>query len=93
MLCVEACQSGFGRLVDEEMDNERYRLARRVFWLVHDDYRLEHIGEFQGHPTGSAVSTPSTEIHRIVNGRIAGEWCEAELTGMLHKFGFLPSGR
>jgi hypothetical protein len=59
--------------IDKEMEEEPDRLARSVFWIVHGDYRLEHMGAFQHHPpTGNAMSTPRTEIYRIVNRRISG---------------------
>ena len=52
-------KAAFGRLVDEVMDQEPYRSARRVFWIV--DNGSSHRGD---RAAERASSTPSAHRHR-----------------------------
>jgi len=45
-----------------------------------------HDGEYKGIPaTGRHVSAESAEVFRIVDGRIAGYWCLANVAGLMRQ--------
>jgi predicted ester cyclase len=45
-----------------------------------------HDGEYKGiPPTGRHVSGESAEVFRIVDGRIAGYWCLANVAGLMRQ--------
>jgi predicted ester cyclase len=45
-----------------------------------DTYRIKHTGEFQGLPaTGKELMVTSTDIYRIVDGKIVEQWFEADM--------------
>jgi hypothetical protein len=47
---------------------------------VYDTFRFKHIGAFQGiPPTGKEATMTSTDIYRIVDGKIVEQWVEANL--------------
>ncbi|HEV2457475.1 MAG TPA: ester cyclase, partial [Ktedonobacterales bacterium] len=49
--------------------------------VVHDTNRLKHTGVFRGIPaSGKEVTATSTDIYRIVDGRIIEQWFEADFT-------------
>src|SRR5829696_7147317 len=69
-----------------------FLIAEGDMVAVRDANRAKHIGEFQGRPpTGQEVSGTSTDIYRIVDGRIVEQWFEADFTGMLLQLGLLPT--
>jgi steroid delta-isomerase-like uncharacterized protein len=51
-----------------------------------------HQGEFMGMPaSGSDYTISETHIFRIVDGRVAEHWRDADMLGMLRQLGALPS--
>ena len=59
-------------------------------------YRLTvtgtHKGEFQGiQPTDKKVSFSSTGISNIVDGKVAEDWVEADVMGLMQQIGAIPS--
>jgi predicted ester cyclase len=59
-------------------------------------YRLTvtgtHKGEFQGiRPTDKKVSFSSTGISNIVDGKVAEDWVEADVMGLMQQIGAIPS--
>jgi predicted ester cyclase len=59
--------------------------------VVYDTSRVKHTGTFQGiAPTGKEVTATSTDIYRIVDGKIVEQWFEADFTGMMQQLGLLP---
>jgi predicted ester cyclase len=60
--------------------------------VIRETYRLTHQGEFQGlPPTGKDVSVTGTEIYRIVDGKFVEQWVEADMLGLMHQLGILPT--
>ena len=60
--------------------------------VVRDTNRLKHTGAFQGiPPTGKEATVTSTDLYRIVDGKIVEQWFEADFTGMMHQLGLLPT--
>jgi SnoaL-like polyketide cyclase len=60
--------------------------------VIRETYRLTHKGEFQGiPPTGKDVSVTGTEIYRIVDGTCVEKWVEADMLGLMHQLGILPT--
>jgi predicted SnoaL-like aldol condensation-catalyzing enzyme len=58
-------------------------VARDINWV-------KHTGAFQGiPPTGKEATVTSTDIYRIVDGRIVEQWYEADMTGMMLQLGIL----
>jgi len=56
-------------------------------------FRLKHRGAFQGiPPTGKEATVTSTDIYRIVNGKIVEQWTEADMLGLMQQLGVLPTG-
>jgi steroid delta-isomerase-like uncharacterized protein len=66
--------------------------------VVEDDkvaYRLNvsgtHKGEFQGiPPTDKKVSFSSTGISNIVDGKVAEDWVDADVMGLMQQIGAIP---
>jgi steroid delta-isomerase-like uncharacterized protein len=51
-----------------------------------------HKGEFMGlPPTGKPIVMTGIEIFRLKNGKITELWGEANLMGLMHQLGILPS--
>jgi predicted SnoaL-like aldol condensation-catalyzing enzyme len=60
--------------------------------VVRDTNWVKSTGAFQGMPpTGKEATVTSTDIYRIVDGRIVEQWFEADLTGMMHQLGLLST--
>ncbi len=73
-------------------DTPEFLIAEGDLIAIHDTYRLKHKGEFQGiPPTGKEATVTSTDIYRMVDGKIVEQWFEADLTGMMHQLGILPT--
>ena len=54
--------------------------------VVHDTNRVKHTGAFQGiAPTGKEGTVTSTDIYRIVDGKIVEQWFESDFTGFMQK--------
>lgn len=50
-----------------------------------------HKGEFQGIPaTGKKIDISFIEIHRIEDGKIAEEWPQMDVVGMMNQIGAMP---
>jgi predicted ester cyclase len=62
------------------------RVARRVRFMG------THAGELLGiPPTGTRVSVTSISIFRIADGKVAEEWAENDIFGMLQQLGVIPA--
>ena len=60
--------------------------------VVYDTGWVKHTGAFQGiPPTGKETTATSTDIYRIVDGKIVEQWFEADFTGMMQRLGVLPT--
>jgi steroid delta-isomerase-like uncharacterized protein len=60
--------------------------------VIRDTNLVRHIGAFQGlPPTGKELSLPSTDIYRIVGGRIVEQWFEADYLSFMQQLGVLPT--
>src|SRR5262249_23751367 len=67
--------------------------------LAEDDrvvarYRWQgtHRGPFQGiPPTGRAVTVAGITVHRLAGGKIAEQWFQEDLLGMLQQLGAMPA--
>jgi predicted ester cyclase len=69
-----------------------FLIAEGDMVVVHDTGRVKHTGVFHGIPaTGKEVTTTSTDIYRIVNGRIVEQWFESDFTGVMQQLGVLPA--
>src|SRR6266851_2369326 len=70
----------------------QFLIAEGDMVVVYDTNRVKHTGAFQGlPPTGKEVSATSTDIYRIVDGKIVEQWFEADYTGMMQQLGVLPT--
>ena len=55
--------------------------------------RGTHRGEFMGiPPTGKQLDVTAIEIFRLVDGKIAEQWVEADYLGLMQQLGAIPSG-
>jgi predicted ester cyclase len=71
-----------------------FLIAEGDMVVVHDTNRLKHTGAFQGiPPTGRELSLTSTDIYRIVDGKIVEQWLETDVTGLMQQLGVLPALR
>ncbi len=71
-----------------------FLIAEGDMVVVHDTNSLKHTGAFQGiPPTGRELSLTSTDIYRIVNGKIVEQWFEADFTGLMQQLGAVPTLR
>ncbi len=62
------------------------RVARRV------RFTGTHAGAMMGiPPTGKRVSVTSISIFRIADGKVAEEWAENDIFGMLQQLGVIPA--
>lgn len=56
--------------------------------VVYDHGWLKHTGTFRGiPPTRKEVTTTSTDIYRIADGKITEQWFESDFTGMMQLLG------
>jgi hypothetical protein len=73
-------------------DTPEFLVAEGDMVVIHDTYRFKHKGEFQGIPaTGKEASITGTDIYRIADGKIAEQWVEGDLLGLLQQLGILPT--
>jgi len=69
-----------------------FLIAEGDMVVVRDTNWVKSTGAFQGIPsTGKEATVTSTDIYRIVDGRIAEQWFEADLTGMRQQLGILAA--
>jgi predicted ester cyclase len=60
--------------------------------VVYDTFRFKHTGAFQGIPaTGKEATMTSTDIYRIVDGKIVEQWVEGDLLSLMQQLGVLPT--
>jgi predicted ester cyclase len=58
---------------------------------VRQTWRGTHTGNFLGiPPTGKQVAFTSTEVYRVAGGRLAEEWVELDMLGLLQQLGAIP---
>jgi predicted SnoaL-like aldol condensation-catalyzing enzyme len=66
-------------------------IAEGDFVVVHDTNWVKHTGTFRGiPPTGKEVNATSTDIYRIVDGKIVEQWFESDFTSAMQKLGVIP---
>ena len=59
---------------------------------AYDTIRQKHTGVFEGiPPTDKEVSLTSTDIYRIVDGKIVEQWIEGDMLGLLRQLGVIPA--
>ena len=69
-----------------------FLIAEGDMVVVRDTNWVKSTGAFQGiPPTGKEATVTSTDIYRIVDGKIVEQWFEADLTGMRQQLGILPT--
>jgi predicted SnoaL-like aldol condensation-catalyzing enzyme len=60
--------------------------------VVRDTNWVKHTGAFRGvPPTGKEATVTSTDIYRMVDGKVVEQWFEADLTGMMLQLGIVPA--
>ncbi len=83
--------AGYLAALDTHVTPE-FLIAEGEMVVVRDTNWVKHTRPFQGiPPTGKEVTITSTDIYRIVDGKIVEQWFEADLTGMLLQLGLLPT--
>lgn len=83
----EAMSAAFPDLVRtiEDLVAEGDKVAAR--WTA----RGTHTGDFMGLPPSGSVATSSgITVFRIADGRIAEEWSESDMLGLLQQLGAIP---
>ena len=69
-----------------------FLIAEGDMVAVYDTFRFKHTGTFQGiPPTGKEATITSTDIYRIVNGRIMEQWTEGNLLSLMQQLGVIPT--
>jgi steroid delta-isomerase-like uncharacterized protein len=69
----------------EDLIAEGDKVAVRQTW------RGTHTGNFQGiPPTGKQVTFTSLEVYRVTGGKLAEEWVELDMLGLLQQLGVIP---
>jgi steroid delta-isomerase-like uncharacterized protein len=69
----------------EDLIAEGDKVAVRQTW------RGTHTGNFLGiPPTGKQVVFTSTEFYRVAGGKLAEEWVELDMLGLLQQLGAIP---
>jgi predicted ester cyclase len=59
---------------------------------VYDTFHFKHTGAFQGiPPTGKEATLTSTDIYRIVDGKIVEQWTEANMLSLMQQLGVIPA--
>ena len=59
---------------------------------IEETWRGTHTSEFLHIPaTGKQVTFTSTEIYRVSGGKLAEEWVELDMLGLLQQLGAMPS--
>src|SRR4029453_17516351 len=69
-----------------------FLIAEGDMVAAYDTFRFKHVGTFQGiPPTGKEATITSTDIYRIVNGKIVEQWTEANLLSLMQQLGVIPA--
>lgn len=72
--------------------SSEFLIAEGDMVAVYDTFRFKHTGTFQGiPPTGKEATITSTDIYRIVNGRIMEQWTEGNLLSLMQQLGVIPT--
>src|SRR5262245_23255436 len=67
-------------------------IAEGDFVVNRETTRLKHIGIFEGiAPTEKEATVTSTDIYRIVGGKIVEQWTEEDMLSLLQQLGLLPA--
>jgi predicted SnoaL-like aldol condensation-catalyzing enzyme len=75
--------------LDTHMTTE-FLIAEGDMVVARDTGWVKHTGAFQGiPPTGKEATGTSTDIYRIVDGKIVEQWFEADVTGMMFQLGIV----
>ncbi|WP_220201079.1 ester cyclase [Reticulibacter mediterranei] len=70
----------------------QFLIAEGEMVAVYDTIRLKHTGAFQGiPPTGKEAAITSTDIYRIVDGKIVEQWTEGNMLSLLQQLGVIPA--
>jgi predicted ester cyclase len=68
-----------------------FLIAEGDMVAAYDTFRFKHTGAFQGiPPTGKEATITSTDIYRIVNGKIVEQWTEANMLSLMQQLGIIP---
>jgi predicted ester cyclase len=69
-----------------------FLIAEGDMVAVYDTFRFKHTGAFQGiPPTGKEATLTSTDIYRIVDGKIVEQWTEANMLSLMQQLGIIPA--
>jgi steroid delta-isomerase-like uncharacterized protein len=69
-----------------------FLIAEGDMVAIYDMFRFKHIGPFQGiPPTGKEATLTSTDIYRIVDGKIVEQWTELNLLSLMQQLGGIPA--
>lgn len=69
-----------------------FLIAEDDMVAVYDTFRFKHTGTFQGiPPTDKEATITSTDIYRIVNGKIMEQWTEGNLLSLMQQLGVIPT--
>ena len=69
-----------------------FLIAEGDMVVVHDTNRVKHTGAFQAiPPTGKEATVTSTDIYRIVDGKILEQWVEGDMLGLMQQLGVIPT--
>jgi len=69
-----------------------FLIAEGDLVAVYDTFRFKHTGPFQGiPPTGKEATLTSTDIYRMVDGKIVEQWTEGNLLSLMQQLGVLPT--
>ena len=83
--------AGYLAAFDIQITSE-FLIAEGDMVAVYDPFRFKHTGPFQGiPPTGKEATLTSTDIYRMVGGKIVEQWVEADMLGLMQQLGVLPT--
>ena len=69
-----------------------FLIAEGDLVAVYDTFHFKHTGAFQGiPPTGKEATLSSTDIYRIVDGKIVEQWTEANMLSLMQQLGVIPA--
>ena len=69
-----------------------FLIAEGDMVAVYDTFHFKHTGAFQGiPPTGKEATLTSTDIYRIVDGKIVEQWTEANMLSLMQQLGVIPA--
>jgi steroid delta-isomerase-like uncharacterized protein len=69
-----------------------FLIAEDDMVAVYDTFHFKHTGAFQGIPaTGKEATLTSTDIYRIVDGKIVEQWTEANMLSLMQQLGVIPA--